>query len=189
MRAIQLLSFSKLRQNRNHYQMTTKSTWKYKLATVLVSCFMIFVVLLLGEVYCRLFTRINFLDNSRQLFTPNRYGRSWGNTPDLEGVSFGEVFHIDAEGFRTDPQSTSTVPPDAPAILVLGDSVAFGVGVKDNETITENLRRDITDRRFYNASVIGYFTFDYKNVTESLIKQKPEIKTVALFSALMTSMT
>lgn len=150
----------------------------------MVSCFMIFVVLLLGEVYCRYFTRINFLDNSRELFIPNMYGRSWGNKPNFEGVSFDHKFHIDSEGFRADPQSNLAVPENAPAILIMGDSVAFGAGVEDNETITEYLRRDIPDRRFYNATAIGYNTFDYKNVIESLLKQKPGIKTVALFFCL-----
>lgn len=162
--------------------MSKKSTWKHKLAAVLVSCFMIFVVLLLGEVYCRNFTRINFLDNSRELFVPNMYGRSWGNKPDFEGLSFGHKFHIDAQGFRTDPKSRAAAPPaDAPAILIVGDSVAFGAGVEDNETITEYLRPNIPDRRLYNASAIGYFTHDYKNVIDTLIKNKPEIQTVAIF--------
>jgi lysophospholipase L1-like esterase len=164
--------------------MGKKSTWKHKAAAVLISCFMIFVVLLLGEVYCRLFTRIDFLENSKELFTPNRYGRSWGNTPNLDGIASGKRFHIDADGFRADPHSGSTAPANAPAILIVGDSVTFGVGLNDDETVTEHLRRRIPDRRFYNASVIGYFTFDYKNVVDSLIKQKPEIKTVALFFCL-----
>jgi lysophospholipase L1-like esterase len=164
--------------------MSNRSTWKHKLAAVLTSCFMVFIVLLLGESYCRLFTRIDFLENSKELFTPNRYGRSWGNTPNFEGIATGKVFHIDANGFRVDPQFKPAAPQDAPAILIVGDSVSFGVGLEDNETVTELLRRAIPNRQFYNASAIGYFTFDYKNVVDALIKQKPGIKTVAIFYCL-----
>lgn len=165
--------------------MSKKSTWKHKLAAVLVSCFMIFAVLLLGEVYCRYFTNITFLDSSKELFVPNMYGKSWGNRPNLEGLSFGRKFHIDAEGFRTNLRSGPTAPPvDAPAVLVVGDSVTFGAGVEDNETIPEYLRQNIPNNRLYNASSIGYFTHDYKNVIDKLIKQKPEIKTVAIFYCL-----
>lgn len=164
--------------------MSKRSRWKYKLAGVLASIFMIFIVLLAGEVYCRLFTRIDFLENSKELFVPNRYGKSWGNTPNTKGIASGQVVHIDAEGFRADPQFVSRAPADAPAVLVVGDSVSFGVGLKDNETVTEHLRRAVPDHRFYNASAIGYFTFDYKNVVEALVKQKPGIETVALFFCL-----
>lgn len=164
--------------------MGKKSTLKHKLTAVLGSCFIILAVLLLGEAYCRVFTRINFLENSKELFTPNRFGRSWGNTPDSEGIASGERFHIDSNGFRADPQYKTALPADAPAILIVGDSVSFGVGVKDSETVSEILRREMPERRIYNASAIGYFTFDYKNVIDALIKQKPEIKTVALFFCL-----
>lgn len=164
--------------------MSKKSTWKHKLAAVLVSCFMIIVVLLLGEAFCRLFTRINFLDNSRDLFTVDRYGRPFGNTPNFSGISFGETFHTDAEGFRADPEFKSQAPADSPAILLVGDSVTFGTGVKDSETFAEHLRHYMSDRRVYNAGVVGYDTFDYKSLTETLVKQKPEIKTVLVFYCL-----
>lgn len=170
--------------NSNYFQMSRKSNWKHRLAAVLISCFMLFFVLLLGELYCRLFTNIDFLENSKELFTPNRYGRSWGNTPNLEGIASGQVFHIDADGFRADPEFTPTAPANAPAILIVGDSVSFGVALKDYETVSAHLRRAITGRRFYDSSAIGYSTSEYKNVVDSLIKQKPDIKTVVLFFCL-----
>jgi lysophospholipase L1-like esterase len=162
-----------------------KSSWKHKLAAVLVSCFIIVIVLLLGEVFCRLFfTRITFLESSRYLFTPHRFGASFGNTPNLEGLSFSEKFNTDENGFRYDPEFKSTAPKDAPAILIIGDSVSFGPGVKETETIAGRLRRALPNEQIYNASVLGYDTFDYKNVVTSVIKQKPEIKTVLLFYCL-----
>jgi hypothetical protein len=161
-----------------------KSSWKHKLAAVLVSCFMILVVLLLAEAYCRLFTRINFLDNSRDLFTAGRYGRSYGNTPDFEGISFGEKFFTDADGFRIDPQFHSSAESGAPGILIVSDSVGFGPAVKDDATFAGYLRRAIPQENIYNSSAIGYDTFDYKNVAEAVIAKKTAIKTVVLFYCL-----
>lgn len=161
-----------------------KSSWKHKLAAVLVSFVMIVIVLLLGEAFCRLFTRINFLDNSRGLITANRFGKSYGNTPNYEGISFGETFYTDANGFRIDPKFAATAPQGAPGLLVIGDSVAFGSAVKEEQTIAGHLRRKLPDLNVYNAAAIGYDTFDYKNVVTEVIKQKPDIKTVALFYCL-----
>jgi lysophospholipase L1-like esterase len=161
-----------------------KSSWKHKLAAVGVSFLMIAIVLLLGEAFCRLFTRINFLDNSKGLFTANRYGKSYGNTPNFEGISFGEKFNTDADGFRIDPGFSPALSTGAPAVLMLGDSVAFGTAVNDKDTIAGILRRRMPSQKIYNAAAIGYDTFDYKNVAQQVIEQKPEIKTVLLFYCL-----
>jgi len=151
----------------------------------LVSCLMIVIVLFLGEVFCRLFfPRITFLESSRYLFTPRRFGITFGNTPNLEGISFSAKFNTDENGFRYDPDFQPTAPKDAPAVLVIGDSVPFGPGVKESETIPGLLRRAIPNEQVYNASVLGYDTFDYKNVATIVVKQKPEIKTVLLFYCL-----
>jgi hypothetical protein len=161
-----------------------KSTWKHKLAAVLLSCFMIMVVLFVGEVCCRLFTRAIFLETSRYLFTPHRFGASFGNTPNLEAVSFDEKFNIDENGFRYDPGFSSSAAPDAPAIMVIGDSVTFGPGVLEKDSFAGLLRRAVPDKKLYNAAVVGYDTFDYKNVIPKVVRDKPEIKTVLLFFCL-----
>lgn len=151
---------------------------------ILSSCLIILVLLGVGEVYCRLFTRINFLDNSRGLFTYKRFGESYGNTPNFEGISFGETFYTDSEGFRVDPNFRSTAPPDAPTLLIMGDSVSFGTALKDDVTIAGLLRRSMPQTNILNGSVIGYDSFDYKTVTLAHLAKHPEIKTVALFLCL-----
>ncbi len=161
-----------------------KSSWKHKLGAVFVSFLMMGALLLVGEACCRLFTRITFLETSRYLFTPHRFGASFGNTPGLEGVAFSEKFNIDGDGFRYEPDFNSPAAKDAPAILIIGDSVSFGPGVKENETIAGLLRRALPNERIYNASTLGYDTFDYQNVTTRVVAQKPEIKTVLLFYCL-----
>ncbi|MFL6469151.1 MAG: hypothetical protein ACJ72Z_14430, partial [Pyrinomonadaceae bacterium] len=60
------------------------SGWKAKFLLVIGSCVFVAAALLIGEFCCRQFTSINFLDNSRGMFTPNRFGPSYGNTPNFE---------------------------------------------------------------------------------------------------------
>src|SRR5947208_15735991 len=105
---------------------------KRKLGALAMSVLMILVLLGLGELYCRWFTRINFLDNISGVFTYKRYGNTYGNTPNFTGVSFGETFSTDANGFRTDG---ATDPHSPAAILIMGDSVAFGPAIKDDVAI------------------------------------------------------
>jgi hypothetical protein len=161
-----------------------KSGWKQKLLMLTVSTFFVIALIGIGEAYCRLFTRINFLDNSRGLFQYGRFGTTYGNTPNFEGISFGEIFYTDAEGFRIDPESTSNTPVDAPGILIMGDSVAFGPALKDDKTIAGVLRRSLPERKVINGAAIGYDTFDYKNAVSGIVAKHPEIKIVLLFFCL-----
>src|SRR5262249_47263465 len=70
------------------------------------------------------------------------------------------------------------------AVLILGDSVAFGSGVEEPKTFVGFLRRSMPNVRFYNSSVIGYGLHDYANVVDQFIPLKPEIKYVLLFYCL-----
>ncbi|MFN2412469.1 MAG: hypothetical protein ABR535_05365 [Pyrinomonadaceae bacterium] len=161
-----------------------KAGWQQKLLLLAASSVFVVTLIGLGELYCRLFTRINFLDSSRGLFTAGRFGNSYGNTPNFEGISFGEKFYIDENGFRVD----STVEPDSrldsPAIMILGDSVAFGPALTEDKTLAGILRRAIPHKRIYNAAVVGYDTFDYFNAGRKITAAKPEIKQVLLFYCL-----
>lgn len=155
-----------------------------KLLAMATSIVLILVIVLLAEAYCRLFTRITFLDNSAGVFTPNRFGTSYGNTPNFEGISFGERFVTDSNGFRIDPNFKQTLPPDAPALLIISDSVGFGTGVEDSKTIAGHLRSGMPNQRIENASVIGYDTQDYQNAASQIIGSRPDIKTVVMLFCL-----
>lgn len=155
-----------------------KPTLLQKLLLFAFSGFLILGFLGLAEVYFRLFSDINFLENSKGTFAPQRFGASYGNTPNYEGVSFGEKFYIDAEGFRADPQFKPTADENSPAVLMLGDSVLFGPALTEDKTIGGILRRDLPNVKIYNTAAIGYDTFDYRNLGNSLIPQKADVKTV-----------
>ena len=166
-------------------QMTRSNPgWKAKFLLLFGSCMLVAAILFVGEFLCRQFTNINFLDNSSGLFTPGRYGNRFGNTPNFEGISFGERFVTDSNGFRIDPTFRSSLPADAPVVLILGDSVGFGPAVDDKRTIAGLLRSRLQDTGVYNGSVIGYGTFDYRNAGRGIAEAKPNIKSVIVLLCL-----
>ncbi|MFL6468418.1 MAG: hypothetical protein ACJ72Z_10720, partial [Pyrinomonadaceae bacterium] len=142
--------------------------------------------LLIGEFCCRQFTSINFLDNSRGMFTPNRFGPSYGNTPNFEGISFGDHFKTDENGFRVGLDRSFSAPASdgRPALLVLGDSVGFGPAVPEEKTTAALLRARMPNRQVLNASVIGYGTFDYRNAGIAITSVKPEVNSVIVLFCL-----
>jgi len=161
-----------------------KTGWKPKLLMLVVSSFFIIAILGVAELYCRMFTGINFLDNSRGLFAYNRFGNTYGNTPNFEGISFGEPFRTDENGFRIDPATYERPATDNPAILIMGDSVAFGPAIPESQTISGNLRSRVSGSKIYNGAAIGYDTFDQRNATLGFVNEHPEIKSVFAFFCL-----
>jgi hypothetical protein len=116
------------------------------------------------------------------MFTPNRFGTSYGNTPNFKGISFGEEFSTDANGFRYDP-SREVQSVDDNAVLLIGDSVGFGPAVVESKTIAGRLRASMSVP-VHNASVIGYDTFDQRNAASAIVRENPGIKTVAVIFCL-----
>ena len=161
-----------------------KSGWRQKLIALSGSCLAVLVLLAGGEFYCRWFTNINFLDHSSGLFTPGRFGKTFANTPYFRGISFGEAVQTDENGFRIDPDFRPAALSDAPAIMIMGDSVSFGTGIRDDLTIAGRLRRDMPKEQIYNASVIGYDAPAYRDSLASLVPQTRNVKTVLLFYCL-----
>jgi hypothetical protein len=161
------------------------ATWRQKAALVLAACVAISLAVIAAELWLRSFSRINYLDNSRGMFAAERFGSSYGNTPNFEGVSFGQKFTTDENGFRADPKQRFKLPASLPAILIIGDSVTFGAGVSEENTIAGILRARCGQRMsILNASAIGYDTFDYENVLNSIISQRKDVQKVFLFLCL-----
>ena len=159
-----------------------ETTLTQKVLLVLGSSLLMLVLLGTGELYCRWFTRINFGGTSGDMFIGRKFGGSYGNASDYEGISFGTKFRTDRNGFRIDP--TFRDPTSNTAVLILGDLVAFGPGVQEPKTFVGLLRRSMQNVRFYNSSVIGYSLHDYANVVDQFVPLKPEIKYVFLFYCL-----
>ncbi len=162
--------------------MTSPSTVTTRQRVLLVAASSVVMLGLLaaGEIAVRVLGDVNFLGSSRGGFTAGRFGASYGNTPNFAGQSFGGPFETDGDGFRVDPRFRPTAPAGAPAVLMLGDSVLFGPAVSDDETISGRLRRALPNLTVYNAAAVGYDTFDYRNVAQSLVPRKADVKTVVI---------
>lgn len=115
-----------------------------------------------------IFPEIGSIGSSKNLFQAKRFGNSFGLTPNVKGYSAGsEVFTNDL-GFRIDP--TLPDPVGTHRVLVLGDSVSFGQGVKAGDTFPFILQKRLKDCKILNASVLGYDAEDYFNVLKSEIR-------------------
>jgi len=153
---------------------------------LLVVCSLIVLVgaLLIAEVAVRFLTDVNVLGNSRNLFIAGAYGPSHGNTPNVSAVSFGTTVYIDENGFRVPSANASFGEREGGAILILGDSVAFGPGIQEEKTLAGRLRADSPSLGVYNAAVIGYWAADYKNVVQRLQLEKLKVQRVFLIFTL-----
>jgi len=143
---------------------------------------LLFLALLGGaaEIAVRAFSSIDLLGNSKNLFVANAYRTSHGNAPNVEASSFGLTVYTDEHGFRV---PKGGLPDDArktQAILILGDSVAFGPAVEEPDTLAGRLRARFASHRIYNSSVIGYSTPDYRNVVDAFVPGHPEITAAVL---------
>src|SRR5262245_25800667 len=96
--------------------------------------------LALGELLARACSDPPLPGIGPELFVSDRFGSSRGNASGQETTVFGERVVLDADGFRVpEPGYRSNA---ARALLVVGDSVAFGPGVPEPETVAGRLRRE-----------------------------------------------
>jgi lysophospholipase L1-like esterase len=150
-----------------------------------LSLVIVFAVLLAFEVLLRLTGGVKPISNSRGLFVVGAFGHSKGNAKNVEAVSFGEKVYTDKFGFRVPKGYKEDGSKQyAGTILILGDSVAFGVGVKEQFTLAALTRAALPTSRVYNSAVIGYNSYDYENVIDNFLPSHPEITRVLLLYCL-----
>lgn len=156
--------------------------WKQKLLAFTMSSILVLVLLGAGELFCRIFLDINLRKTSREFVTISDRGFVTGNEPNAKGISFGVPVFSDKNGFRV-PAGYSYQPADE-AILLVGDSVTFGVGVPEEATFAGRLRTALPAARIYNSGVIGFAIPDYVRTVEKALSEKGDIKKVYLFYCL-----
>lgn len=79
--------------------------------------------------------------------------------PNSEGIIGGNKFFIDKFGFRIPKKNYEY--KSANKILFLGDSVTFGVGVKEEKTFVGLYRINSNSNEIYNLALFGYQIEDY----------------------------
>lgn len=111
---------------------------------------------------------IDFFAGSLPIHRPSRDRRLlYELTPGGEAVRDGVAIRINADGARDDP-FPDPIPPDAPRVVVVGDSVAWGWGVEMHEAFPQALERLLADDAaasetasppiVFNLAVDGYST-------------------------------
>lgn len=127
-----------------------------------------------------LFPNINFQDTELSLFKKGAFGNSVGWKTNGRGVSFGKIVTIDSDGFRK---------MDSPSQyneswVILGDSVAFGVGVDTNKTFAQMLQDRYDKVKLWNTSVVGYSVYNHRDVVDVFLTNRNDVKKVFLFFCL-----
>jgi lysophospholipase L1-like esterase len=71
--------------------------------------------------------------------------------PSIEQTAYRSVVKMNNSGFRSEE-----INPTRPLFAVIGDSITFGYGVENNETIAAKLEQRLPHYQFLNAGVPGY---------------------------------
>lgn len=140
------------------------------------------ILLGIGELFCRALLDINLRKTSKDFMILDASGRPVANAPNSQGVSFGATVFSDSDGYRV-PQNYQ-YPKAGKAILLLGDSVTFGVGVAEEKTFAGLLRSSDGSLTVYNAAVNGFSVSDYLRTAELALSKHQEIDEVILFYCL-----
>ncbi len=137
------------------------------------SILFILILLLLAELFVRLFLpHVQLLGTEKHLLKDPAYGRTYGWVPGASGKSFSAPVAINNEGFRDHGG-----PADADSsILLIGDSVTFGVGVESDSTFAGRLQGAHPSIKVVNASAIGYSLEDYHEILPFVLERTRNIR-------------
>ena len=90
--------------------------------------------------------------------------------PNLDIRAFRSRVQTDGSGFRL-----PSPEPNKPLIAVLGDSITFGYGLENHETIPSQLQTYFPEYAVLNAGVPGYGIREEAAVMMNKIAQEPEV--------------
>ncbi|MBX3414971.1 MAG: SGNH/GDSL hydrolase family protein [Pirellulales bacterium] len=154
--------------------------WKWRLLALGFAGVLSCAMLALAELGTRcLFPAVNFQDTDATLLVRTaQAGYQWH--PSASGYCFGEYVHIDESGCR----DLEYRKPARQTWLILGDSVAFGVGVPAAETFVGRVERALPEVHLRNASVVGMNLDGQLAKAGEMLRQDPSIARVTLFYCL-----
>jgi lysophospholipase L1-like esterase len=121
-----------------------------------------------------IFPDVNFRGIARGLFAPAAWPGGYANARGFSGRVFGVKVSIDERGFRADSTGERRFDSTRDSILILGDSVSFGVGVEDGKTFADLLAAAWPERNVLNAAVIGYGFEDYEAALPALLDNRAD---------------
>jgi len=154
--------------------------WRWKLLALCLAGLLSCASIVVAELAVRcLFPSINYQDTDACLLSRrSQLGYQW--RPSAAGYCFGEYVHIDESGCRSLEFDKSA----GETWLILGDSVAFGVGVPARETFVGRVERALPSVHLRNASVVGMNLDGQLAKARELLASDPSIRRVTLFYCL-----
>ncbi|MBI5474190.1 MAG: SGNH/GDSL hydrolase family protein [Ignavibacteriae bacterium] len=150
---------------------------KARLLLLLSSVLFVVILLLLAELFVRLFMpEVKLYGTTRSLIRDPAFGKTYGWAPDATGVCFSTPVQIDHRGFRDlgGPAAADT------SLLLIGDSVLFGVGVEAESTFAGMLQHARPRIRVVNSGVVGYSLEDYHEVVDYLLPRDSTIRSAVV---------
>lgn len=87
--------------------------------------------------------------------------------PNSSGIHFGQKIFIDSNGYRV-PYKDYRYNNSNNSVSIIGDSTAFGNGVREENTFVGRLRKNSINWNFYNTSVPGYQIRHFKENLETI---------------------
>lgn len=105
-------------------------------------------------------------------------GLGWANVPNSVLTYSGKTYTTNSLGFRS-----GEIDPAKNHVLVVGDSVVFGAGVSDNETLSYFLSQDLGKYQVLNLGVSGYSIDQYYlSLKKHVGKTNPKFIVVVIFT-------
>ncbi|MFQ5450418.1 MAG: hypothetical protein ACE5E9_07285 [Nitrospinaceae bacterium] len=104
--------------------------------------------------------------------------RGWSNAVNARTVHEGITYTTNSLGFRS-----AEINPAKEHILILGDSVAYGAGVNDDENVSYYLNQRMPGYQVLNLAVMGYGIGQYYLTLKKFIRQtRPRHVVVILYT-------
>tara|TARA_B110001452_G_scaffold265090_1_gene269210 strand:- start:1069 stop:2067 length:999 start_codon:yes stop_codon:yes gene_type:complete len=104
--------------------------------------------------------------------------------PNKNFIVFGEKFKTDNNGYRI-PLSKFSYQKNKNYTLILGDSVTYGVGVKEQNSFIGILRKEYKNNNLLNTAIFGHNLKSYLYIlNKNNIKFKDKINNVIIFLCL-----
>lgn len=159
---------------------STRTSWRHSMCAAGLCLLLACGALGLAELAVRgCFPAINFQDtDATLLYRHPQTGYQW--RPNTAGFCFGERVQIDAAGCRDLQYSKAA----SEHWLILGDSVAFGVGVPAAETFVGRVERVLPKVHLLNASVVGMNLDGQLATAQAMLASDTAIRRITLFYCL-----
>ena len=145
---------------------------------LIINFLTVLLILLSLEIIFNFFKLSGLMGIQKDLFV-KKNGALYLN-PNKEGLIFDKKVFTDDYGYRV-PSKNFTYDKDN-NIFILGDSVAFGNGIKEEETFIGLFRKQNKNVNFLNSSVPGRQIFDQIKIIEKAKTFKKVDKILYIFT-------